>query len=112
MSTTLDHLMSLHAAAVKAACDVIHTLGNEPDNLDQAEINAAAAQCALRTALAEALRDSDRIDELERLANLSGGILLHNGAERGRRGIGLRPGMLQRTLRQAVDDAMKETTNG
>jgi len=51
-------------------------------------------------------KDSDRIDWLERAANQKGGILLHDGSETGRNGLGLRPGHLERTLRQAIDAAM------
>lgn len=38
------------------------------------------------------------------MANQPGGILLHDGSEKGRgTGLGLRPGTLVRTLREAVD---------
>lgn len=53
-----------------------------------------------------AITDADRIDWLEIMANQPGGILLHDGSEIGRTGLGLRPGMLLRDLRQAIDDAM------
>lgn len=49
------------------------------------------------------ITDSDRIDCLERMANERGGILLHDGTENGRRGLGLRPGRLCRGLREAID---------
>lgn len=52
-------------------------------------------------------KDAVRIAQLEELANQPGGILLHDGSEEGRTGIGLRPGTLVRTLRQAIDDTMK-----
>ncbi len=52
------------------------------------------------------LSDTEIVDWLEREANAPGGLLLHDGSETGRRGIGLRPGNLNRTLRQAVSDAV------
>lgn len=58
----------------------------------------------IRTLLAERaelLKDRDLIDRLEIEARSRGGILLHDGSESGRRGIGL----LTRTLRQAIDAA-------
>lgn len=51
-------------------------------------------------------KDSDRIDWLERMANQKGGILLHDGSETGRNGLGLRPGNLNRTLRQVIDSCL------
>ena len=65
----------------------------------------AAHPPALTTYLAAPREDTRRLDELERMANQPGGILLHDGSETGRLGIGLRPGALVRTLRQAIDDA-------
>lgn len=53
-------------------------------------------------------KDSDRLDWLEKMANQKGGILLHDGSETGRTGLGLRPGYLNRTLRQAIDSANGE----
>jgi hypothetical protein len=50
--------------------------------------------------------DKEMLDWLEQQANERGGILLHDGSEHGRRGLGLRPGALVRTLRQAIDTAM------
>jgi hypothetical protein len=52
-------------------------------------------------------QDTLRLNRLEELANQPGGILLHDGGETGRTGLGLRPGNLVRTLRQAIDDTMK-----
>lgn len=52
--------------------------------------------------------DTARLDWLEKEANSMGGLLLHDGSENGRRGLGLRPGSLKRTLRQAIDDAMPD----
>ncbi|MEN6549385.1 MAG: hypothetical protein ABFE07_25345 [Armatimonadia bacterium] len=50
--------------------------------------------------------DSARLDALERMANQMGGILLHDGSETGRCGIGLRPGTVIRGLREAIDATM------
>jgi hypothetical protein len=60
---------------------------------------------------ASSITDSDRIDCLERMANEPGGLLLHDGTEKGRRGLGLRPGRLVRTLREAIDDAIRAERN-
>jgi hypothetical protein len=57
----------------------------------------------LRHELGDVLRDAERLNKLERLANKPGGILLHDGSETGRTGLGLRPGCLVRTLREAID---------
>ena len=51
--------------------------------------------------------DTDRLDWLEDMADRPGGILLHDGSETGRVGIGLRPGAMVRSLRVAIDQAMK-----
>lgn len=56
--------------------------------------------------MADQFTDTERLDWLEREANEPGGILLHDGSERGRKGIGLRPGFVNRTLRQAIDSAL------
>lgn len=53
------------------------------------------------------MNDKDRLDWLERMANLKGGILLHDGSETGRCGLGLRTSNLNRTLREAIDSAMR-----
>ena len=50
--------------------------------------------------------DKERLDWLEEMANKPGGILLHDGSETGRLGLGLRPGSLVRTLREAIDISM------
>ncbi len=56
--------------------------------------------------------DARRLDWLELMANLPGGLLLHDGTETGRLGLGLRPGQCVRTLREAIDDALnKEQPN-
>jgi hypothetical protein len=53
------------------------------------------------------MNDKERLDWLERMANQNGGILLHDGSESGRTGLGLRPGTLNRSLREAIDQAME-----
>lgn len=50
--------------------------------------------------------DAERLNWLERMALAPGGLLLHDGSESGRLGLGLRPGSVRRTLREAIDDAM------
>jgi hypothetical protein len=57
------------------------------------------------------ITDSARLDWLERMANKPGGLLLHDGTEQGRCGLGLRPGLLKRTLREAIDAAMGADPN-
>ncbi|WP_425401214.1 hypothetical protein [Algiphilus sp.] len=64
------------------------------------------------TAELERLRaDAQRLDALEKLANQPGGVLLHDGSETGRTGLGLRPGRLVRSLRDAIDAAQQEQSN-
>jgi hypothetical protein len=54
--------------------------------------------------MAKRITDKDRIDWLEAMANKKGGLLLHDGSEKGRTGLGLNPGFIKkRTLRQAID---------
>lgn len=55
--------------------------------------------------------DAQRLDALEKLANQPGGVLLHDGSETGRTGLGLRPGRLVRSLRDAIDAAQQEQSN-
>ena len=56
------------------------------------------------------ITDRDRLDWLEAMANKKGGLLLHDGSEKGRTGLGLRPGLLKpRTLRQAIDQAYQNS---
>ena len=51
------------------------------------------------------MTDSQRIDWLESFINESGRIVLHDGDNsiKGYPGLGLRPGSLKRTLREAID---------
>lgn len=53
------------------------------------------------------MTDTERIDWLESYINENGAILLHDGSASNfgsYSGIGLRPGYVNRTLRQAIDD--------
>jgi hypothetical protein len=64
----------------------------------------------IRTMPAYGIADAPRIDWLEGEAYTPGGLLLHDGTERGRRGLavgpmGLRPNRHLRTLREAIDQA-------
>ena len=56
-------------------------------------------------ALAEAQKDTSRLDRLEEIVNEEGSLVLHDGAANcyGMPGLGLRPGALNRSLRQAID---------
>lgn len=58
---------------------------------------------SLQARLEAAERDAARLDWLEQQANEPGGLLLHAEQETGRRGLGLRPGQLVRSLRDAID---------
>ena len=51
------------------------------------------------------MTDTDRIDFLENFINEHGAIVLHDGKSGvdGHLGIGLRPGLLNRSLREAID---------
>lgn len=54
------------------------------------------------------ITDKDRLNWLEAMANRKGGLLLHDGSESGRTGLGLKPGLIKdRTLRQAIDQAFQ-----
>jgi hypothetical protein len=57
---------------------------------------------ALRAERESAKQDTERLDWLEAMANSKGGLLLHDGSESGRTGLGLY--RLKRSLRRAVDD--------
>lgn len=52
------------------------------------------------------MTDTERIDWLETFVNREGGIVLHDG--KGEKlpypGLGLRPGFISRTLREAIDE--------
>lgn len=86
------------------------TWENDLDGLGTDDVGMAVVariRKSLSSAIgAELATDVERIDFLEQLANEKGGLLLHNGTETGRVGLGLRPGTCNRTLRQAIDDAM------
>lgn len=67
------------------------------------------ARVAMRMAsksVAPSPSDAECLNWLEMMANQRGGILLHDGSEGGRLGLGLRPGSMKRTLRQAIATAM------
>ena len=53
------------------------------------------------------MTDTERLDWLEKFVNEHGGILLHDGNAKnfGFPGLGLRPGYLNRTLREAIDQS-------
>lgn len=84
-----------------------HALAEARDRSLALLLSACGAIAELRgdnastlTRMLELVADSARLDELEQMARKPGGVLLHNGTERGRCGIGLTPG---RTLRSALD---------
>lgn len=54
------------------------------------------------------MTDSERIDALEAFINEHGALLLHDGCAKcnGHLGLGLRPGLLNRSLREAIDQMM------
>ncbi len=56
------------------------------------------------------MTDTERIDFLEKFVNEQGALLLHDGSNGGFpfAGLGLRPGTLNRTLRQAIDQCAGE----
>jgi hypothetical protein len=53
--------------------------------------------------------DTARLDWLERRINEDGAIHLHDGKHPHGTGLGLRPGLMVRTLRQAIDQAMPKS---
>lgn len=57
----------------------------------------------------DARLDSQRLDALEAYVNEHGGLVIHTGeADCGKyQGLGLRPGTLRRTLREALDQALR-----
>jgi hypothetical protein len=67
---------------------------------------------ALHARLKEGLEASRMLDLLERMANQPGGVLLHDGSETGRTGFGLRPGSINRTLREALRQALESEAQG
>lgn len=75
--------------------------------LDAAQeiISQRATLSAQAEEIARLRADKERLDWLEEMANEPGGLLLHDGSETGRRGIGLRPGHMARMLRAAIDAA-------
>ncbi len=53
------------------------------------------------------MTDTERIDWLEKFVNDNEALLIHTGDvdTKGHIGLGLRPGYVNRTLRQAIDQA-------
>ena len=80
-----------------------------PEPVMQGDQTPPEHAASLLADLAAVKADAERLDWLERMANENGGILLHDGSEQGRLGLGLRPGTLKRTLRSAIDAARKES---
>lgn len=74
-------------------------------------IDTATHEAVERGELERLRADARRLDALEKLANQPGGVLLHDGSETGRTGLGLRPGRLVRSLRDAIDAAQQEQSN-
>ncbi len=60
------------------------------------------------------MTDSQMIDWLEEFVNREGAILLHDGDSNphGHVGLGLRPGNLRRTLREAIAQAAEPESKG
>jgi len=53
------------------------------------------------------MTDTERLDWLEEFINREGAIMLHDGSKSnfGCSGLGLRPGYVNRTLREAIDES-------
>lgn len=66
----------------------------------------------LHPRLKEGLEASRMLDLLERMANEPGGVLLHDGSETCRIGFGLRPGGVNRTLREALRQRLESEAQG
>lgn len=62
--------------------------------------------------LTELQKDAARLEWLETEINEHGQMHLHDGAHPHGTGLGLRPGTISRTLRQAIDDARGIKSNG
>jgi hypothetical protein len=58
---------------------------------------------------AAAIRDAARIDWLEAQINAEGAIHLHDGTKPYGNGLGLRPGTVRRSLREAIDAALQSS---
>lgn len=76
---------------------------------DMAERIAALLNAAPPAQDAE---DAARLDWLEAQINEHGAIHLHDGSKPHGFGLGLRPGNINRTLRQAIDDAARGSEHG
>ena len=95
-------------------------IGSEVAELDAAHVGLRAAlaaveqeMAALETERDELRKDKERLDWLETFVNREP-LLLHGGNTQthGYSGLGLRPGLLVRTLRQAIDGAMGSAGEG
>jgi len=56
------------------------------------------------------MTDTERLDFLEAFVNREGALMLHDGSKSnfGCSGLGLRPGTLVRSLREAIDECAGE----
>lgn len=96
-----------HAYLERTVCNGAEAMRS---HLLRDELYAAIDKLASMIPAGGLAEEARRMDWLESMANKSGGLLLHDGSERGRVGLGLRPGRLSRTLREAIDAAMAAST--
>lgn len=73
---------------------------------DQIHLSIAARDAQWLALVGELQRDAERLDLLEAFVNEHGAIHLHDGEHPYGLGLGLRPGSLSRTLREAIDSAI------
>lgn len=95
-------------AEVAAVWAVMPTGARYLDPPDGGDVPQAEQVRRMREDAERAQADTARLDWLERMANEPGGLLLHDGSETGRVGLGLRPGLMDRTLRAAIDAATSQ----
>lgn len=87
-------------------------------DVDRANADRDAAHSALLSRIAELEKDAERLDWLEAFVNENRGITLHTGEHWESVslgdfvGLGLRPGAMDRTLREAIDEARSASTEG
>jgi hypothetical protein len=89
--------------------------GMQPDPTDWQPMPAPPAGISpapLAGTLEGVQSDTDRIDWLEAKINDEGEIHLHDGQHPRGTGLGLRPGWVNRTLREAIDTAMPAIAQG
>lgn len=72
------------------------------------DLNAAVIWTRATQPDAGVLEDAARLDWLEEVINTDGAIHLHDGQNAYGLGLGLRPGHMARTLREAIDAARKQ----